>query len=74
MIVSVTSSEPTSGTGKDDRSPDWILDGSLTAQLRAERYGKGTGRRYSLKVRCIDDSGNRAHRTVVVTVPHDRRR
>jgi hypothetical protein len=73
-IVSVTSNEPTSRRGKGDRSPDWILSGDLTARLRAERFGKGSGRRYTLKIRCTDDSGNRTYRTAVVTVPHDRRR
>jgi hypothetical protein len=73
-IVAVTSNEPASGKGKGDRSPDWILKGDLSAQLRAERFGKASGRRYTLKVRCSDDSGNSTYRTVVVTVPHDRRR
>jgi hypothetical protein len=73
-IVSVTSNEPASGQGRGDRSPDWILNGDLTARLRAERFGTGSGRRYTLKVRCSDDSGNSTYRTVLVTVPHDRGR
>lgn len=71
-VVGVTSNEPTSGQGKDDGYPDWILNGDLSVQLRAERYGKGSGRKYTLKVRCSDDSGNSAYRTAVVSVPHDR--
>ena len=39
--------------------------------LRAERAGGGTGRVYTICVKCEDASGNIAEATVDVTVPHD---
>lgn len=69
QIVSVTSNEPVSGTGGGDKSPDWEITGSLTLNLRAERTVKGTGRIYTITVRCTDSAGNQATSTVTVTVP-----
>jgi len=39
--------------------------------LRAERSGKGSGRVYTITVRCLDASGNIAIKNVTVTVPRD---
>jgi hypothetical protein len=69
-IVSVTSNEPVGGKGGDP-APDWVIRGNLTVDLRAERTGKGSGRVYTIKVRCTDDSGNHSYKTGTVTVPHD---
>ena len=67
-IVSVTSNEP---GGKN--SPDFIITGDLTLQLRAERSGKSkSGRIYTIEVACTDGAGNTTSTTVVVTVPHNR--
>jgi hypothetical protein len=68
-IVSVTSNEPISGTGGGDLSPDWEITGDLTLRLRAERSPKGTGRVYTITVRCTDASGNETTGTTTVTVP-----
>jgi hypothetical protein len=70
-IVSVTSNEPVTGQG-DHTSPDWVVTGNLTLDLRAERSGAGNGRLYWIKVRCTDDSGNSSTRTATVRVPHDK--
>ena len=65
-IVSITSSEPVTGPG-DHTSPDWIITGDLTAQVRAER-GRDATRTYTITVVCTDASGNTAEATTTVTV------
>jgi hypothetical protein len=69
-ITGVTSSEPVTGPG-DSTTPDWIITGPLSLDLRAERLTTGPGRIYTLTVRCTDSSGNAATKNVTVTVPHD---
>lgn len=68
-IVAVASNEPVSGTGDDDQSPDWIITGDLTVDLRAERADNGTGRVYTLTVECTDGAGNKSRKTATVSVP-----
>jgi hypothetical protein len=63
-ITNITSSEPTS-------SGDTQIVGYLTANLRAQRLGTGTGRIYTLAVQCTDGSGNSSFAPVTVRVPHD---
>jgi hypothetical protein len=70
-IISVNSNEPVKGKG-GDRYPDWKITGDLSLKLRAERSPKGSGRVYTIRVRCTDDSGNRSIKSGKVTVPHDR--
>ena len=53
---------------------DWTITGQLTASLRAERTGGGSGRVYTVYVECLDDAANRSTGSVMVQVPHDRRR
>jgi parallel beta-helix repeat protein len=67
-IISVSSNEPVNGVGDGDKSPDWIITGNLTVDLRAERSGKAT-RWYTITVECTDSSGNRSTRDVQVSVP-----
>ena len=50
---------------------DWRITGALSAELRAERSGKGNGRTYTLRLQCTDPSGNSAQQNVTVAVPHD---
>ena len=71
-IVDVTSDEPVNGLGDGNTEPDWVLNGDLTAELRAERAGPKDGRVYTLTVECTDASGNTslpAH--TEVDVAHD---
>jgi len=67
-IVSVTSSEPVTGPG-DKTSPDWVITGNLTANLRAERQQKGNGRTYTITITCTDFCGNASTGTTTVNVP-----
>jgi hypothetical protein len=64
QIASVSSNEPLA-------AGDVQVTGKLTLNLRAERAGKGNGRVYTIAVGCNDASGNRATRSVDVSVPHD---
>jgi PKD domain/Beta-propeller repeat len=68
QIAAVSSNEPEDGLGDGDTAPDWIVTGPLTLQLRAERAGSGSGRVYTILVRCTDSAGNSATRSVTVTV------
>jgi len=63
-IEFVTSNEPLA-------ADDWQLAGPLTVQLRADRLGEGTGRVYTIGIRCSDAAGNSASKVVTVRVPHD---
>ena len=73
-IAGVASSEPVNGQGDGDTSPDWLITGDLTVKLRAERSGRGSGRVYSVAIRCTDAAGNATTAAASVLVPHDRRR
>ncbi|HSY51830.1 MAG TPA: HYR domain-containing protein [Thermoanaerobaculia bacterium] len=66
-IVSVTSNQPINGPGDGNTSPDWVITGPLTLQLRAERTG-GMDRVYTITIASSDFSGNTAYGTVNVTV------
>jgi len=63
VIETVTSNEPIVG--------DFSITGPLQLDLRAERFGSGSGRTYSIVVGCQDSSGNRSTAAVWVLVPHD---
>lgn len=70
-VVSVTSNEPINGLGDGDQSPDWQISGGMSVLLRAERSGTGTGRVYTITVRCVNAAGKSSEKKVTVTVPHD---
>jgi hypothetical protein len=70
-ITSVSSNEPDNGLGDGDTSPDWEFADNLTANLRSERSGEGSGRIYTITVQCMDSSLNTSVGTVNVSVPHD---
>jgi hypothetical protein len=70
-IDSITSNEDVNGIGDGNTATDWEITGPLTAQVRAERSGPGSGRVYTLLVKCADSSGNTAFDLVTVNVPHD---
>ena len=68
-IVGVTSTEPVNGLGDGDTSPDWQIIDASQVDLRAERSGSGSGRSYSVAIRCTDTNGNTALGSVEVRVP-----
>ena len=74
QIISIISNEPENGLGDGDTAPDWEITGDLTANLRAERAGNGSGRVYTITVRCTDNAGNSTDREVTVTVLHDKKK
>jgi hypothetical protein len=60
-------------TGDDGATQaDWAITSPLTANLRADRTGGGSGRTYTLTVQCTDGAGNTTRGTAIVVVPHDR--
>jgi hypothetical protein len=68
QIVSVSSNETANGAGDGNTSTDWAITGPLSLQLRAERSGTGSGRIYTIVVRCTDSFGNSSTKSVAVTV------
>jgi hypothetical protein len=56
-IIGVQSNEPIDGLGDGDTSPDWEITGDLALYLRAERSGKGNGKK-------IQNSIDKAHQMV----------
>ncbi|TLY53325.1 MAG: hypothetical protein E6K53_01330 [Gammaproteobacteria bacterium] len=66
-IVSVTANQPLNSPGSGNTSPDFVITGNLTLQLRAERT-QGVNRTYTITVRVCDFSGNCATGTVTATV------
>jgi hypothetical protein len=70
-IISISSNEPQNGLGDGDTDNDWLITGSLKAQLRAERSGLGTGRIYTIVIRVTDESGNSTTAMTTLCVPHD---
>ena len=62
-IVSASSNEPNTNN-------DWVITGPLSIDLRAGRLGGGSGRIYTITVRCTDGDGLSSTGTALVTVPH----
>jgi hypothetical protein len=67
QILSVSSSQPTNGTGDGDVAPDWVITGPLSLQLRAER-SSGVDRTYTITVTATDVYGNVGTATITVVV------
>jgi hypothetical protein len=65
-ITGVTSNEPVGASA-------WQMTRALALDLRAERFGQGSGRIYTLTVTCTNSSDLSSTTTVAVTVPHDQR-
>jgi len=67
QIISVTSNQPVVTNNNGDQSPDWIITGAMTLQLREERVN-GVDRTYTITVAATDFSGNTSTATVQVVV------
>jgi len=65
-LTDITSNEPISAA-------DWQMTGPLTLELRAQRFGQGIGRTYTLTVTCTNTSRLSSAATATVSVPHDQR-
>ena len=72
-ITSVTQDEPVNGLGVGSSGPDAVLQGGEVL-LRRERSGLGNGRVYSVGFTAADGNGASCTGTVLVCVPHDRRK
>ena len=72
-ITNVSSNQPINGTGDGDVSPDWIITGATTLQLRAER-ASGADRIYTITYTVTDFSGNVTTGTLTVTVSQSSKR
>ncbi len=78
-VTAVSSSEPPTGGGQGNTSPDFMFTtqfmtspATLPVQLRAERDGTGNGRVYTITVNCKDASNNVSlPATTQVTVAHN---
>ena len=66
-IKQVTSNEP-----ENHSEHDWKITGPLSVDLRAERFGNGGERVYTILLECADGNGNTSASSVRVTVSHDR--
>jgi len=66
QVVGITSNEI-----DNDGVADWEITGNNSVRLRAERWGTGTGRVYTITVRCTDGSGNFSEATTTVLVAHN---
>jgi hypothetical protein len=70
-ITSIFQDEPVNGVGDGDRSPDGAGVGTSTAQVRAERSGRGDGRVYLISFTASDGQGGSCSGAVKVGVKHD---
>lgn len=70
-ITGITQDEPLNGLGDGDTSPDGIINGDGTVELRRERAGGGNGRVYEISYLATDSGGAECSGSVFVGVPHD---
>jgi len=67
QLVSVTSNQPINGTGDGDESPDWVINGPFSIDLRAERAGS-QDRIYTITYSATDLYGNVGTASITVVV------
>jgi uncharacterized repeat protein (TIGR01451 family) len=54
-LSAISSNEPGNDKGDGNTPEDWVITGDLTANLRAERSGRGGGRVYTFPFHTIED-------------------
>jgi hypothetical protein len=69
----IAQDEPVNEKGDGNTGPDGTGIGSDTAEVRAERSGKGNGRVYEISYTADDGKGGTCSGTVEVGVPHDKK-
>ncbi len=72
-ITAIGQDEPVTGQGSGNTAVDAIGVGTGSAQVRAERSGKGDGRVYHIAFDALDGKGGQCSGNVTVEVPHDNR-
>ncbi|HEX8178042.1 MAG TPA: hypothetical protein VF525_00725 [Pyrinomonadaceae bacterium] len=70
-VTRVMQDEATNDKGDGDKCPDASGVGTASAQLRAERSGKGNGRFYTIFFEATDGRGGSTPGSVRVSVPHE---
>jgi arabinogalactan endo-1,4-beta-galactosidase len=73
IITAITQDEPVRGGRYGWKAPDGIIVDPDTAQLRAERDGRGNGRVYEIHFVARDNNGGKTSGSVSVCVPRSRR-
>jgi hypothetical protein len=66
-IISVASNEPLA-PASNSSSPEWVITGPLTLELKADNNSDGTTRIYTITVACTDAAGNTSTGEVTVAV------
>jgi hypothetical protein len=71
VVTEIASNEVADAHGEGSTAADWSIDGPLNVSLRAERFGRGDGRIYTITVRCEDVAGNVSIASGEVAVAHN---
>jgi hypothetical protein len=66
-IISVSSNEP----DDNNTSPDWVITGPLTVDLRAEKNAQAAQREYTIVVDAVDGNGTHAIGSTKVVVVNE---
>jgi hypothetical protein len=72
-VSSIYQDEAVDGRGSGNTAPDGQGVGTSTAQVRAERSGKGNGRVYYIGFTANDGLGGTCDAVVEVGVPHNKK-
>lgn len=71
MVTSVSSNEPEESSASKVKTPDWIVTGDLSLEVRSEKAKSNIDRVYDIEVSCSDYAGNTTTGHTEVRVPHD---
>lgn len=71
-VLEILSSDPEDGKGGRHTTPDGVIRGDLSVDLRAEWSSGRNGRSYDVRIGSQDAAGNVAYATAVMRVARDR--